>query len=163
MVHGRAVRRGSVSTGRDRVVGGGRVRPGAHGVVRRGVLNGRWEGPLHVGSLRMGEHARGAVATGGIVSAWDHASYFRRRQIAQASGVLVGWHVRRRSIVGDCTIGKNGRRDGHGWIIVGSGRGRVVAGSGRIDVAGIDRLLLRVSTIGLHRRALCHFAARRGE
>ena len=164
MRHGRwrhrvlsAIRRGTKGARWYGVVGRGRVRARVHGVIRRRILRRRrWS--LHVRALWVSKHARGTIPARGIVSARDHASYFRGREVPQTIRVLIGWHGWGRDVVRNRTIWHHGRRYGHGRIVVGTRRRRVEAGGGRIDVAGIMRLLvLRVRRLGLYCRRLPHF------
>ena len=57
-------------------------------VVRRGVLSrrGHWAGVI--GTLRVGENARGTVAASGEVPARDEPSNFRRRKVG---GIAASW------------------------------------------------------------------------
>ena len=96
---GYTVGRGAVRAGGDGIISWGRVRSRSHRIIRRGVLSRRRHRPLHVRALRMSEHTRGTVPARGIVSAWDHASYIRRRKIPQTIRILICWHGWMRDVV----------------------------------------------------------------
>ena len=119
---------------------------------------------MHVRALRMSEHTRGPIAACRVVSAGDHAGHVRRREVPEAMRVLIGRHRWRGHVVGNRTIRHHGRWYGHRRVIVGTWRRRrVVAVSGRIDIAGLRRLFLIVRPSGMHRVDLTYFAPSSGE
>lgn len=71
---------------RDRIIIG-RVR-GL--VVRRGVLSGRGHWAGVIGTLRVGENARGTVAASGEIPARDEPSNFRRRKVGDIAASWCG-------------------------------------------------------------------------
>ncbi len=121
------VRRSIVRAGRDRIIGRGRVWARVHGIIWRRVLSRRRHRSLHVRCLRVGEHARSTVPARGVVSARDHASYFRRRKIPETIRILICRHGWGRDVVRNRTIWHHGSGHGHGRVVVGTRR-RIKAG-----------------------------------